>query len=61
MSKEARQLEIFGEKLYFETNTDRTIAVVAEGAVYKVVISVVVKSTLLFLYTLAIKPTFCFS
>ena len=23
MSKEARQLEIFGEKLYFETNTDR--------------------------------------
>ena len=23
MSSEARQLEIFGEKLYFETNTDR--------------------------------------
>ncbi len=26
MSKEARQLEIFGEKLYFETNTDRVDA-----------------------------------
>ena len=26
MSSEARQLEIFGEKLYFETNTDRVDA-----------------------------------
>ena len=32
MSSEARQLEIFGEKLYFETNTDRVDA--NNGAAY---------------------------